>query len=156
MLKEAGVKLPIRYAERGHLYAPGYLGRNYISLFWGDKDGNFKKNLTKSEIAGIEQELREPAAPAIREPDVAAIRAGCEKVSKDLKALIRIRVDGVEKQVTKEDYIEAKTKQMVEFGYRSLTEDHISQQLELVLAGKMTMAEGLTVIGMFIKQDVVM
>ena len=65
-------------------------------------------------------------------------------------------MDGVEKQVTKEDYIEAKTKQMVEFGYRSLTEDHISQQLELVLAGKMTMAEGLTVIGMFIKQDVVM
>lgn len=88
--------------------------------------------------------------------DVSAIRAGCEKVSQDLKTLIRIRLDDGEKKVSKEDYIEAKTKQLVEFGYGNLQEAHVEAQLELVLAGKTSMREGLTIIGMFIKQEVVL
>lgn len=87
-------------------------------------------------------------------PSPAEILKECERVSKDLKTKIRIRLDDREITTTKEDYIEAKTKQMVEFGYGSLTEDQVARQLDLLLAGKTTIAEGLTVIGMFMKQEV--
>jgi hypothetical protein len=47
----------------------------------------------------------------------------------------------------KSDYIKAKTKDLIEFGY-NITEDKISEQLE-----KCIKKEELDVIGMFIKAD---
>lgn len=49
-------------------------------------------------------------------------------------------------------YIKAKLRALREFGYSTLTEDVVRDQLALAEAGK-TMEEGLDVIGMFISDD---
>jgi hypothetical protein len=51
--------------------------------------------------------------------------------------------------VSKKDYITAKTKALKEFGYTSLTEKEVSEQLDKILKG-----EELSVIGMFMKDDI--
>lgn len=51
--------------------------------------------------------------------------------------------------VEKSDYIKAKTNDLKEFGYESITESCVSEQLEKVIKG-----EKLSVIGMFIKDDI--
>lgn len=51
--------------------------------------------------------------------------------------------------VYKEDYIKAKTKDMIEFGYSDLTEETVRKQLENILSGK-----ELDVIGMFMEDDI--
>ena len=51
-------------------------------------------------------------------------------------------------ETTQEAYIKAKTQDLREFGYPTLSEDEVRQQLENVLAGKKT-----TVIGEFIRSD---
>ena len=52
------------------------------------------------------------------------------------------------KSYLKEDYIKAKTKDLIDFGYSDLTEETVAEQLEKALKG-----ESLDVIGMFIKSD---
>lgn len=61
---------------------------------------------------------------------------------------IWIEVDGRKKEVTKKHYIEAKTKQLYEFGYTSLTIEATAAALEKALAGKAD-----DVISMFIDSD---
>lgn len=48
------------------------------------------------------------------------------------------------------DYVRAKTKQLREFGYSDLTEDHVSEQIDAILLDK-----DLTVIGFFMKDEIV-
>lgn len=56
--------------------------------------------------------------------------------------------------VDTEKYIAAKLAALKEFGYASLTTADIREQLGHVIAGH-TMEEGLTVIGMFMQDDIV-
>lgn len=55
-----------------------------------------------------------------------------------------------QKLVSTEDYIRAKTKTLKEFGYETLTQNEVREQLTKILA-----KENLSVIGMFMKDDVV-
>lgn len=66
---------------------------------------------------------------------------------------IRVKVNGVDGMVTRAAYVRAKTKQLREFGYPSLTESDVNEQIDAVLAKK-SFGEGLTVIGMFMKDEV--
>lgn len=52
-------------------------------------------------------------------------------------------------QCTMQQYIDAKTKDLREFGYPDLTKEHVEQQLQYVLEGR----RPLDVIGHFIKGD---
>lgn len=63
---------------------------------------------------------------------------------------IIIKVDDKTKTVDTDAYIKAKTKQMQEFGFQTVTEETISKQLENVLTGK-----ELDIIGMFIESDII-
>jgi hypothetical protein len=57
-LQEVGVKGPLSGGVLpGHVYAEGFKGLNYISLFWGDKDCRFVKDLTEKDFKQIESEL---------------------------------------------------------------------------------------------------
>lgn len=57
------------------------------------------------------------------------------------------------RRINKYDYVKAKVKQLKEFGYESLTFEDAASQLEHVLAGH-DMEQGLTVIGMFMRDEV--
>ena len=49
-LQEAGVKGPVDIRTAGKaMYAPGYDGQNYISLFWGDVTTEHTRDLTEAE-----------------------------------------------------------------------------------------------------------
>lgn len=50
--------------------------------------------------------------------------------------------------VSKQDYIRAKTNDLIEYGYNSLTESDVSEQLDFALAG-----QKLDIIGIFIQSD---
>lgn len=52
--------------------------------------------------------------------------------------------------VARKDYVTAKTKQLREFGYEDLSESHVSEQLDKILADD----NDLTVIGMFMKDEI--
>ena len=69
---------------------------------------------------------------------------------------IKIKRDDGIVAVLKSDYITAKTKQLIEFGYNDLERSHVEEQVNLVLAGKANMNEGLTVIGEMITDDIVL
>lgn len=72
---------------------------------------------------------------------------------KTTKTLI-ISIDGSPKsEVPRDKYVKAKTKQMREFGYPSLTEQECDNQITALLAGK-EFGKGLTVIGMFMEGEV--
>jgi hypothetical protein len=68
--------------------------------------------------------------------------------------LLKLTTDGVQKVVSRTDYVSAKTKQLREFGYSDLSEKHVDEQVSAVLDGK-TLGKGLTVIGMFMKDEIV-
>lgn len=53
--------------------------------------------------------------------------------------------------VSKKDYIEAKTKDLIEFGYTTLTEDDVKVEVEKILTN--VPDRELSVIGMFCKGD---
>ncbi len=59
-----------------------------------------------------------------------------------------ILLDG--RRVLKKHYVEAKTKILIEFGYIDLKESEVSEQLEKVLK-----KEKLSVIGLFIEDDII-
>jgi len=63
---------------------------------------------------------------------------------------IKIDLDGRIVNVDKEQYISAKTKDLKEYGYESLTRQDVANQLEKVIKG-----EELDIIGMFIEKDIV-
>lgn len=63
---------------------------------------------------------------------------------------LKIDLDGNVVTVSKEKYVAAKTKDLVEYGYATLTEEEVSKQVDNVLSG----AE-LSIIGMFIEKDIV-
>lgn len=67
---------------------------------------------------------------------------------------IEIDQDGDRGWVDTEKYIKAKTKALQEFGYGSISENDVWEQLQHVLDGH-KMDQGLTVIGMFINNDIV-
>lgn len=71
-----------------------------------------------------------------------------KKISKE----IMIEINGVRKRVATVEYISAKTKQLQEFGYSSLTKAEVERQLSVVLSKK---REHLTVIGMFMENEVI-
>ncbi len=54
------------------------------------------------------------------------------------------------RRVYKKDYVTAKTKTLVEFGYSSLTEDEVLKQVDKIVAG----SDDLDVIGHFCKSDI--
>ena len=68
---------------------------------------------------------------------------------------LRIRMDGEEHDVPRKAYVTAKAKQMREFGYPSVTEDGINEQIE-ALSAKKEFGKGLTVIGMFMKDEIIL
>lgn len=51
-------------------------------------------------------------------------------------------------------YAKAKHKQLVEFGYTTLTLSHVEEQIDAVLASK-TLDSGLTVIGGFMEGEII-
>ncbi len=67
---------------------------------------------------------------------------------------IKIKRDDEVVTVAKADYIKAKSRQLKEFGYPHATEQLVEEQLDKVLAGAKKMADGLTIIGMFIEGDI--
>lgn len=69
---------------------------------------------------------------------------------KKLSKYILIKHGEKEKAVETRDYITAKTKQLKEFGYNSLTEETVREELLKVFN-----KEDLSVIGSFIKDDIV-
>jgi len=66
-----------------------------------------------------------------------------------LPSELKITVDYKDKIVLTEKYVDAKTKQLKEFGYDDLTRDELREQLLRVLNG-----DKLTVIGMFMQNEV--
>lgn len=56
-------------------------------------------------------------------------------------------------EVPREAYVKAKTKQLREFGYNDLTEEHVNEQVDAVLEGK-KFGAGLTVIGVFMEGEI--
>jgi hypothetical protein len=52
-LTEAGVEASDVNPEAMALYAPGFNGQNYVSIFWGDADAQPVRNLTKREARTI-------------------------------------------------------------------------------------------------------
>jgi hypothetical protein len=69
-------------------------------------------------------------------------------------ALLTIIICGTHREVPRDIYVTAKTKQLVEFGYPTLTEAEVDAQIDAVLDGK-THGNGLTVIGAFMKDEIV-
>jgi len=63
---------------------------------------------------------------------------------------IKIKINEKEVLVDKEDYIVARTKDLKEFGYSSITEDDVRLQLDKIFKG-----EVLSVIGLFIEDDII-
>ena len=53
--------------------------------------------------------------------------------------------------VLKSNYIKLKTKDLIEFGYTSLTENEVALEVDKILQNK----SDLTVIGMFCKDDII-
>lgn len=71
--------------------------------------------------------------------------------SAELPAGTTIEIEGIRKTVATAAYISAKTKQLREFGYETLTEEGLRKQLIALLAKK-----PLTVIGMFMESEVIL
>lgn len=68
---------------------------------------------------------------------------------------LKISIDGVIRVVPRTAYVAAKTKQMVEFGYPNLTVKDVDAQVTALIEGK-KFGDGLTVIGMFMQDEVVL
>ena len=67
---------------------------------------------------------------------------------------IKIKVEGKTVIVSRANYVKAKTKQLQEFGYETLTEKNVEDQIEAIKAKK-KFGEGLTVIGMFMQDELI-
>jgi hypothetical protein len=72
---------------------------------------------------------------------------------------LKLTLDGKVRTVAKADYIKAKGKQLREFGYNDLTDEHVAAQLEILLEKKKAgatvgMKDGITVIGLLMQKEV--
>lgn len=63
--------------------------------------------------------------------------------------MIEFESNDITIRATRQQYIEAKTKDLQEFGYPHLTQAHVETQLEYVLTGR----RPLDIIGSFIESD---
>lgn len=61
---------------------------------------------------------------------------------------LKISISGTKKRVKLSDYVYAKTKSLIEFGYSGLTEIEVMQQIEYISDDDIT-----NVIGMMIEDD---
>lgn len=68
--------------------------------------------------------------------------------------LLKVVIDGKRLDVSRGDYVTAKTAQLQEFGYPGLTEQEVDKQITALLEKK-EFGKGLTVIGMFMEGEVV-
>ena len=66
--------------------------------------------------------------------------------------LIKVSINDREGFVDKQEYIEAKTKQLQDFGYPGLTENEVREQLAKILAKD----KKLSVIGMFMEDEIIL
>ena len=73
--------------------------------------------------------------------------------AKPVKAVLHVKINGRRGEVTRADYVTAKTKQLIEFGYGSLTEAQVNEQIDAVLAKK-AFGDGLDVIGMMMQDEI--
>lgn len=67
---------------------------------------------------------------------------------------MKFKIDGKSVECDRAAYVKAKTKQLREFGYPSLTEREVNEQIDCLIAGK-TLGNGLTVIGKFMEEEVI-
>lgn len=67
--------------------------------------------------------------------------------------ILQVCIDGKKLDVSRADYVRAKTKQLLEFGYAGLEEEHVDEQVDAVLQGKKHGC-GLTVIGGFMDGEI--
>ena len=74
-------------------------------------------------------------------------------MSNDETAGLHIIVNGREAIVSRADYVRLKTLDLREFGYASLTEAMVDEQVTAVLSGK-KLGGGLTVIGAFMQDEI--
>lgn len=75
------------------------------------------------------------------------------KPATELPPQLRVKIEDREGLVPRKAYVEAKWKQMVEFGYSTLTLEEADAQVSALLEGK-KFGDGLTVIGMFMQDEV--
>lgn len=68
---------------------------------------------------------------------------------KKLPEYINIETDNITGRVLSSDYVTAKTKDLIEFGYKELTEHEVSQQVLKVLNRDLD----LSIIGRFVQSD---
>jgi len=66
---------------------------------------------------------------------------------------LRVNLNGRKGFVRRSDYVRVKTKQLRDFGYGNLTYADVDKQVDALLEGK-KLGEGLTVIGAFMKDEV--
>lgn len=110
----------------------------------GGKAGS-KKDKSRAGKLGYQAKLArlEEKAKRIRERAQAEIPT----------PMIKVKINDKVGHVPRGTYVAAKTKQLQEFGYPSLSEQHVNEQIDALLAGK-TLSNGLTVIGGFMKDEV--
>lgn len=77
------------------------------------------------------------------------------KKASDDTLRLRINLDGDEHDVSRKAYVTAKTKQMREFGYQT-TEAEVDAQIEILMTPGKPANSKLTVIGMFMKDEIVL
>ena len=78
-------------------------------------------------------------------------KASAELRSTDGLGDINVNIDGRRATVAAAHYIKAKTKQLREFGYTTLTEEEVEKQLRMILEKE----EVSGVIGMFMRDEIV-
>lgn len=77
------------------------------------------------------------------------------RVIKILPAKLWVSIDGHKKHVATAAYVGAKCNQLREFGYANLTEETVREQLLALINGK-KLGEGLTVIGGFMQDEILL
>lgn len=70
------------------------------------------------------------------------------------KLTLTVTIEDVTREVDRAAYVSAKTKQLVAFGYRTLTEQEVDAQITALLEHK-KFGDGLTAIGMFMEDEIV-
>ena len=66
---------------------------------------------------------------------------------------MKFNIDGKIMDVPRAAYVKAKTKQLREFGYPSLSESEVDAQIDALIQGKQ-LSDGLTVIGKFMEREI--
>lgn len=90
---EAGTEVGYRYESSGELpyvekygkygvqISPGFIGFNYVSLFWGDDDAQPEKALTLADLADFKRGIREGAGLPLPKKHIANVKRKLVKKS---------------------------------------------------------------------------